>query len=163
MTNGQKVLCLVAVSIPVIGYGYSKYAISNFNFQFTGISVTGVSIDGSAQVQVSFTLSSAAGIGFTINGLYLNLFANNVFVGTITQQQTINIAPSGQTPVTVEGNINLSNTIVDVVSFYEAFTSGTSTPINYTVQGVLPIQIDIPILDLFTINYPVTFSSAIAL
>lgn len=159
LSTFQKCLIGTVIALPIGGYFYARNAANNFKFDYSGLSIDGLSVDGSAQATINFVLSSIAGIEFIIEGLYLDVYVDSTFVGTATQSAEIIVPKSGSIPISMKANINVLSVAGLALEIAGAVISGGSVNINYSLQGVVPIQVNIPVIKYLTINYPVAISS----
>ena len=140
------------VAAVIGGVAYYKYAQNQLDFSISGGSVSNVDSDV-AQGNFTFKITNGTGIGFTLKALNLNIYINNVFVGTVQQTSALLIPANGYAILSVSVTLDVSKLESSVVSSLLSLITGSG--ISALFQGYCTAQVNLPLLSFFNINMPV--------
>lgn len=147
-----------AIAIPMLGYGYYRHAINSYGFKVKRGTVQNIdSKNQKISLRLTIQLSSKIGLNFTLIGLNLQFFVNDILVATAAQTQNIVIPANGSVDLNVDVNIDGQKISGNILKFItDAITSKSLT---IDVKGDtklrmlgLPLDFNAPVQDRYVVS-----------
>jgi len=152
---------LVGFGIAAIGAGlgyylYKEYQlVKNWDFQLVGVSLLNYT-SSNATLQLTFKIINVSNVEAEISKINGSVTANGIYMGTVYQNDTMNIPAQGYNLLTLNAAIdtnNLVNTVIGVAA------QGPTAQMTIMIDGTMLIKsgflgITIPITDteVYTLN-----------
>ena len=154
MKTKATLLIVGAISIPVMGIMASRYVKkvkSGYDFSFQGVQVTGIA-NGGINLDVSFLITNDTGMRLTVFDSFFNIYGNGTLLG-VARQTLPQVVPDKMitrfvTKVTIDQGA-VGSALFDYL-FDKLFKK--SALVNLAIQGIVKIQVNAPLISMYTIN-----------
>lgn len=159
MTRGAIIgITAGVIAVPILGYSFYRRAINAYGFKIKKGTIQKLDLK-SQQISLRLTvqLSSKIGLNFTLTGLNLQFFVNDVLVATAAQTNNIVIPANGSVDLMIDVNIDGAKIKTNIVKFItDAISSKT---LILDVKGDtklrmlgLPLDFNAPVQDRYVLS-----------
>ncbi len=151
------ILIAAAVAIPVAGIAFYQHVKSNYDFNFQGVAVTGITAT-SINLTVQFLIKNNTGLRLNVFDSAFDIIANGTKIGVAYQPTPLVIPNKMMTVLTANIIVDKSGVQSSLFDFISAKIFGNAAGVELMIQGNVKVKIDEPVLSIFTTNIAVAES-----